>query len=103
MNTSNRPRFQSAAVGTAADGPARAISAGAGKTRAEQNKYALRSGALEGPFVPRRGYAEGPYGQVHFRDTGEGIPLLLCHQAPQTSRQFTNVYEPLHRRGNHDP
>jgi len=72
---------------------------GVGKTRAEQNKYALRSGALEVPFVPRRGYAEGPYGQVHFRDTGEGTPLVLCHQAPQTSRQFTQVYEPLHRRG----
>ena len=71
----------------------------ANQTRAENNPYALRSGPLDVPFVPRRDYAEGPYGQVHFRDTGEGIPLVLCHQAPQTSRQFTNVYEPLHRRG----
>ena len=69
------------------------------KTRAENNKYALRSGPLDLPYVPRRGYAEGPYGQVHFRDTGSGVPLVLCSQAPQTSRQFTNVYGPLHRRG----
>jgi pimeloyl-ACP methyl ester carboxylesterase len=87
MSTDKRDRSESIEPG------------GKRKTRAEQNKYALRSGPLEVPFVPRRGYAEGPYGQVHFRDTGEGIPLLLCHQAPQTSRQFTNVYEPLHRRG----
>lgn len=73
--------------------------AGEGKTRAEENPYARRAGPLQKSYVPRRGYANGPYGQVHFRDTGEGIPLVLCHQAPQTSRQFTNVYEPLHRRG----
>ena len=70
-----------------------------GKTRAEQSPYARRSGPMPPPYTPRRDYADGPYGQVHFRDTGTGIPLVLCHQAPQTSRQFTNVYEPLHRRG----
>ncbi len=69
------------------------------RTRAEDNPYALRAGALKVPYVPRRAYADGPFGQVHFRDTGEGLPLVLCPQAPQTSRQFTNVYEPLKRRG----
>ncbi len=69
------------------------------KTRAELNPHALRAGPMEPPFVPRRGYAEGPFGQVHYRDTGSGMPLVLCHQAPQTSRQFSNIYEPLHRRG----
>ncbi len=69
------------------------------QTRAENNQYALRSGPLAVPYVPRRGYADGPYGQIHFRDTGSGAPLVLCPQAPQTSRQFTNVYQPLHRRG----
>lgn len=61
-------------------------------TRAEQNPYSLRSGAMPVSYVPRRGYADGPYGQIHFRDTEEGIPLVMCHQAPQTSKQFTNVY-----------
>ena len=69
------------------------------KSRAELNPYALRSGPMEVPFVPRRGYADGPFGQIHYRDTGGGAPLILLHQAPQTSRQFSNVYEPLHRRG----
>ncbi len=101
MIIKNRRSFlrAAAAVGAMAALPARAPLADTGKTRAERNKYALRAGPLKTPYVPRRGYAEGPYGQVHFRDTGRGMPLVLCHQAPQTSRQFTNVYEPLHRRG----
>ncbi|MDJ0700714.1 MAG: alpha/beta hydrolase [Woeseiaceae bacterium] len=69
------------------------------RTRAESNPHALRSGHLETPYLPRRGYADGPYGQVHYRDTGSGRPLVLIHQAPQSSRQFTNVYGPLHERG----
>lgn len=45
-------------------------------------------------------YADGPFGQVHFRDTGgNGIPLLLCPQAPATSRQFDRIYERLGRSG----
>ncbi len=68
-------------------------------TRAASNPHALRFGQLETPYLPRRGYADGPYGQVHYRDTGSGRPLVLIHQAPQSSRQFTNVYEPLHARG----
>ena len=68
-------------------------------TRAELSEFALRSGHLETPYLPRRGYADGPYGQVHYRDTGSGIPLVLVHQAPQSSLQFSNVYERLHERG----
>lgn len=68
-------------------------------THAERNPFAQRSGPMAVPFLPRRGYADGPFGQLHYRDTGSGIPLLLCHQAPQTSKQFTQVFEPLHRRG----
>lgn len=42
---------------------------------------------------PRRGYADGPFGQIHFQDTGgDRTPLILCHQAPITSRQFDTVY-----------
>jgi pimeloyl-ACP methyl ester carboxylesterase len=47
----------------------------------------------------RRGYAEGPFGQVHFCDHGAGRPLVLLHQAPMTSRQFDAVYRPLAARG----
>lgn len=69
------------------------------ETRAASNPLALRSGSLPRPWLPRRGYVDGAGGQLHYRDTGEGTPLLLCHQAPQTSRQFENVFEPLSRRG----
>lgn len=48
---------------------------------------------------PRRAYADGPFGQVHFQSLGEGDPLLLLHQVPMTSGQFDLVYEPLALRG----
>jgi pimeloyl-ACP methyl ester carboxylesterase len=48
----------------------------------------------------RRGYADGPYGLVHYYDTGAaGRPLLMFHQAPMSARQFDRVYEPLAKRG----
>jgi pimeloyl-ACP methyl ester carboxylesterase len=47
----------------------------------------------------RRGYADGPFGQIHFRDHGAGRPLVLLHQAPMTSRQFAAVFGPLAARG----
>lgn len=47
----------------------------------------------------RRGYADGPFGQVHFIDIGEGIPLVLLHQAPMSQRQFDNVYRLLGESG----
>lgn len=49
--------------------------------------------------VLRRSYADGPFGQVHFQHFGAGIPLVLCHQAPMSSRQFDSVYELLNDRG----
>jgi len=51
------------------------------------------------PPYPRRHYADGPFGQVHFQVLGEGAPLVLLHQAPMTSGQFDNVYAPLAERG----
>lgn len=47
----------------------------------------------------RRGYADGPFGQIHYQQEGEGAPLLLLHQAPMTAAQFDNVYGPLAARG----
>ncbi len=50
-------------------------------------------------FGMKRGYADGPYGQVHYRDVGEGRPLFMFHQSPMTSRQFDNVYGLFAARG----
>jgi pimeloyl-ACP methyl ester carboxylesterase len=99
MNKTTRRHFlkEATAIGSIAVLPAAV--GGEPKTRAELNQYARRAGPMDVPYVPHRDYAEGPFGQVHFRDTGVGHPLVLCHQAPHTSRQFTNIYEPLHRRG----
>lgn len=48
----------------------------------------------------RRGYADGPFGQVHFADSGgDGIPLILSHQSPQSLRQFDTVTPELNKRG----
>jgi len=67
---------------------------------------------LHAPLVPvqacgtgtlntRRGYAQGPYGQVHFHESGpaDGAPLVLLHQAPVSARQFEPVYPRLAARG----
>lgn len=72
-----------------------------GETYAHKNKYALIAGNYPKPigFIPRRGYANFEGRQVHYRDTGEGSPLILCHQSPATSREFTSVYELLHKAG----
>ncbi len=50
-------------------------------------------------MTPRRGYADGPFGQIHYQHLGEGHPLVLLHQAPSTSGQFDNIYALLAARG----
>jgi len=55
--------------------------------------------AGDGPTWPRRGYADGPFGQIHFQTIGDGTPLVLLHQAPMTSGQFDNVYARLAAHG----
>ncbi len=54
-----------------------------------------------GRLQTRRGYADGPYGQVHFHEAGpaDGRPLVLLHQAPVSARQFEPVYPRLAARG----
>jgi pimeloyl-ACP methyl ester carboxylesterase len=51
----------------------------------------------------RYGYAPGPFGQVHFQiwETvrSESLPLVLCHQSPSSSEQFSAVYPLLATRG----
>jgi pimeloyl-ACP methyl ester carboxylesterase len=51
--------------------------------------------------TPRRGYVDGPFGQVHYRRMGAGAPLVLLHQAAMDGRQFDAVHAPLAARG-HD-
>jgi len=37
-----------------------------------------------------KSYIDGPYGQIHLRETGRGgTPLLLLHQSPLSGAQFT--------------
>lgn len=48
----------------------------------------------------RRAYADGPFGQIHFCDTGgSGQPMVLLHQAPLSLRQFDRVYPLLADKG----
>jgi len=48
----------------------------------------------------KRGYVQGPFGLLHYYDTGpKGRPLVLFHQAPMSARQFDSVYAPLAARG----
>lgn len=51
----------------------------------------------------RYGYAPGPFGQVHYQiwtaDDAVSRPLVLCHQSPSSSEQFTAIYPLLVERG----
>jgi pimeloyl-ACP methyl ester carboxylesterase len=40
---------------------------------------------------PRKSYADGPFGQIHYAVCGEGIPLVLLHQSPTDMVQFSRV------------
>jgi len=52
---------------------------------------------------PRRyGYAPGPFGQVHYQiweSRLDAPALVLCHQSPSSSEQFTAIYPLLAARG----
>ena len=43
----------------------------------------------------RKGYADGPDGQIHYLICGEGPPVVLSHQSPSSLHQFDAVLEPL--------
>jgi pimeloyl-ACP methyl ester carboxylesterase len=42
----------------------------------------------------RRGYADSPFGQLHYAETGAGPVLLLLHQTPRSHDEFREV-QPL--------
>lgn len=46
-----------------------------------------------------KGYADGQWGQVHYTQCGDGIPVVLLHQSPTDSVQFARVMRPLARLG----
>ena len=39
----------------------------------------------------RKGYVDGPFGQIHYREMGAGAPLVLAHQSPVNSRMFARA------------
>lgn len=47
----------------------------------------------------RRGYVDGPEGQIHYRSQGEGPPILLVHQAPWASVQYRHILPRLAQAG----
>jgi pimeloyl-ACP methyl ester carboxylesterase len=50
----------------------------------------------------RRGYLDGPQGQLHYQAGGAGgLPLLLLHQSPLSSRQFEPAFPALLAAGFH--
>lgn len=46
-----------------------------------------------------RGYVKTPLGQVHYQRMGSGVPVLLLHQTPWFSVQFSKVIPLLAARG----
>lgn len=50
----------------------------------------------------RRSYVDGPYGQIHLRESGHGgRPLLLLHQSPLSGAMFDAVFDLLAEAGIH--
>lgn len=81
------------------------VGAGAAAMAAGSHVKSARAAgaATKGDYTITRGYADGPFGQVHYQDVSppnpKGLPLLLIHQAPMSLRQFDSVYGPLAERG----
>ncbi|MBT4738974.1 MAG: alpha/beta fold hydrolase [Rhodospirillaceae bacterium] len=83
-----------------------AVSAGAAASLIGRGSVSTaRADGHEGgeAYSMTRGYADGPFGQVHYQDVSpsnpKGLPLILLHQAPMTLRQFDSILAPLAERG----
>jgi haloalkane dehalogenase len=50
-------------------------------------------------MIVTRGYAEGPFGQLHYYSCGNGSPLVLLHQSATSAVQFQNAFELLANAG----
>lgn len=42
-----------------------------------------------------KGYADGPFGQLHYQVCGTGVPVIMVHQSPDSMVQFDPVMAPL--------
>jgi pimeloyl-ACP methyl ester carboxylesterase len=42
-----------------------------------------------------KGYADGPFGQLHYQVCGTGTPVIMVHQSPDSMVQFDPVMQPL--------
>ena len=42
-----------------------------------------------------KGYADGPFGQLHYQTCGDGVPVVMIHQSPDSMVQFAPVMRPL--------
>jgi pimeloyl-ACP methyl ester carboxylesterase len=49
----------------------------------------------------KKGYADGPFGQLHYMTAGEGVPLVMTHQSPDSMVQFEPVMSLLADKGIH--
>lgn len=47
----------------------------------------------------KRGYLDGPYGQIHYYETGSGPTLVLSHQSPVCARMFERALPNLRQAG----
>lgn len=45
--------------------------------------------------VVKRGFADVPHGQIHYRHAGAGMPLLALHASPGSSRQLLGLIQDL--------
>ena len=41
----------------------------------------------------RRGYVDSPDGQIHYREAGEGEPVIILHPTPMSSRALIPLIE----------
>jgi pimeloyl-ACP methyl ester carboxylesterase len=73
------------------------IGLAAGASAARAARAAVPRNWIKPPLL--RGYAAGPYGLIHYRDVGAGRPLILFHQAPMSSQQFTAAYPLFKEKG----
>ncbi len=43
------------------------------------------------PIAIKRGFADLPHGQMHYREAGDGAPLVMLHASPGSSRQLVSL------------